>query len=118
MAEHKVVEWIAYDDIGDRPDSVGGMGGWFGWERHDTWQDFLDAFSEEKHGYFEAIRESVIERGHWIDGGRHQQCDEGVPLFEDGTVGSFSFRAWGDLMAAIKESVDHQRHDYMEFYYS
>ena len=31
-------------------------------------------------------------------------------------VGKFSFRAWGDLMAAIATVKDGKDHNYMEFY--
>lgn len=110
----KVVEWISDDEVGDRKESVGGMGGWF--DGH-TWQDYLDAWKPEVRPYFEAIRESVVTTGHWINGKQHQNADDGVPLFEDGTVGQFSFRAWGDLMAAISESVDHGKWNYMNWYY-
>ena len=43
--------------------------------------------------------------------------DEGTPLFSDGTIGLFSFRAWGDLMAAISQSVDGKPRSYMSWYY-
>jgi hypothetical protein len=110
----RVVDWIGYREESAHETSVGGLGGWF--DGH-TWQDYLDNFQPETHPYYEAIRESIIEKKHWINGERHQNGDDGVPLFEDGTIGSFSFRAWGDLMAAISESVDHGKHNYMEFYY-
>jgi hypothetical protein len=78
------------------------MGGWF--DGH-TWQDYLDNFNPEAHAYFEALRESVVNTQHWINGEQHQNADDGVPMFEDGTVGQFSFRAWGDLMAAISPDL-------------
>ena len=40
-----------------------------------------------------------------------------TPVFDDGTVGSFSFRAWGDLMAAIWNTEENtNKYSYMDFY--
>jgi hypothetical protein len=39
-----------------------------------------------------------------------------VPVFDDGAIATFSFRAWGDLMAAIWADTDGRRHGYMDYY--
>ncbi len=37
-------------------------------------------------------------------------------MFNDGTAGMFSFRAWGDLMAAIWAEHENRDYGYMDFY--
>lgn len=118
----KVAEWISYDDAEDKTESIGWLGGWFGtdanhgWDVEHRWADYLEAFTPDVHPYLEAVKESVLATDHFITGRQHQNDDDGVPLFEDGTVGTFSYRAWGDLMAAIATVKDDKHHDYMEFY--
>lgn len=113
----KVIEWIAYEDVGDRLDSIGGMGGWFNWkEKGKRWKDYIAYKSEEERPYAEAIRESVLELKIRAGGDWHQHSDGGVPLFEDNTVGTFSYRAWGDIMAAIWSEAEDKDYTYMDFY--
>jgi hypothetical protein len=115
----KVVDWISYDDAADKTESVGWLGGWFGFEDddHHRWPDYLAHFEPDVHPYLEALKEDVLGSGRFFTGEQHQDSNAGVPLFEDGTVGKFSFRAWGDLMAAIATVKDGKDHNYMEFYY-
>ena len=47
------------------------------------------------------MRKFVIEHKIKITGDQHQYSDAGVPLFSDNTVGFFSYRGWGDFMAAV-----------------
>jgi hypothetical protein len=113
----KVKEWIAYDEMGDRKQSVGWMGGFFNWETKGMrWKDYLAHFDPAVHPYLEAIRESVLEHKICFGGDVHQQHPEGVPLFEDDTVAHFTYRAWGDLMAAIWSEAHDTDYTYMTFY--
>jgi hypothetical protein len=111
----KVEGWISSGEAEGKPESVGWMGGWF--KEGDRWADYLAAYKPETHPYLEAIKDDVLASGRFINGGQHQNSPRGVPLFEDGTVGMFTFRAWGDLMAAIATVKDGKDHHYMEFYY-
>lgn len=113
----KVAQWIAYRDRGDRPD-IGTLGGWFGFEEgaHDRWAEYIDVQVEEHRPYFEAIKADVLASGRFIGGDEHQEAPDGVPLFDDGTVASFTFRAWGDLMAAIASEKFDRDFSYMAFY--
>jgi hypothetical protein len=113
QGERRVVDWIA--DDGSREVSVGGLGGWF--KDGDRWEDYITQCDPHLRPYIEAIKVSVLASGRFICGNEHQDSDDGTPLFDDGTVGGFSFRAWGDLMAAIATLYDGQDHHYMEFYY-
>lgn len=97
---------------GDRQESCGGMGGWV--DGHD-WPAYLDSVRPEDRERYEAIRTAVIRDKIRYGGDWHQQ--EGEPLFSDGTYGSFSFRAWGDLLAAIWNSEEKtDQYGYMNFY--
>ncbi len=81
------------------------------------WTEYLELWPAEKYVYFEALRTSILERGA-IKGQDHQYGPEGIPLFEDGTIASFSFRAWGDLLSAIYNTkIEERKWDYMDFYY-
>lgn len=111
-----VVDWIAYSDTEEMTESIGGMGGWFGWSDDNTWDDYLESWKDEVRPYAEALKENVLSTGRFINGYDHQYAEDGVPLFSDGTIGSFSMRAWGDLMAAIATVKDGGSHNYMEFY--
>lgn len=118
----KVAEWISYAESEDKTESVGGFGGWFGvkdnnWDYPHRWSDYIESWKPEVHPYLEAIKADVLASNRFLTGRQHQYEDDSVPLFEDGTVGSFSFRAWGDLMAAIATEKDGKNHNYMEFYY-
>lgn len=110
----KVIDWIAYEDSDEYHESVGGMGGFF--DHGMRWKDFIERYVDEAKPYFEAIRQDVIEKGIRKTGDDHQHRDCGVPLFEDNTVGTFSYRAWGDLMAAIWSEHEDKDYCYMDFY--
>lgn len=121
----RVERWISYEEAAKKKESIGGLGGMFnaghifGDERKKgmRWKDYLAIYYEAGQSYAEAIRASVLERNIWEAGDWHQESGEGAPLFEDGTAATFSFRAWGDLMAAIwSERYDRDYH-YMDFYY-
>jgi hypothetical protein len=109
-----VVDWIPYDAAEAKPDHCGGLGGWF--SKGHRWPDYLDKFSQETQPFLEAIRSSVLARELKLTGEDHQNGENGVPLFSDGSVGCFSYRAWGDLMAAIWSTALDKDMDYMQFY--
>lgn len=53
----------------------------------------------------------IREGGDW-----HQSDACGCPVFSDGTTALFSYRAWGDIMAAIWSEHDGKDYGYMDFY--
>ena len=109
----RVVKWIDYDDAGDHEDSrIGGLGGWFGHSH--TWADYLNMFEPGAIPYLLAMQAAVTRDGIREGGDWHQDC--GVPLFDDGTVATYSYRAWGDLLAAIWSEHDGVSYSYMNFY--
>lgn len=122
----KVIDWISNDAAEGKPDApIGGMGGWFGkggedgWSGNHRWADYLAKWKEPSHPYAEALRDAIVERRIWECGDWHQsESCTGVPLFEDGTVATFSFRAWGDLLAAVWSEQLGRSYCYMDFYYA
>jgi hypothetical protein len=118
----KVVDWISPERAEPLTESFGGMGGWFGakpgggWGAEHSWADYLERWKPEAHPYAEALRDSIVNGRIWEPGDWHQ--DHGFPLFEDGTTAAFSFRAWGDLLAAVWTEQLGRQYCYMDFYYS
>lgn len=112
-----VVRWIGEKEAENLPISVGGLGGWFGRDKKgQRWKDYINEIKIESIPYIEAIRENVIENNIRHNGNDHQNREDGIPLFDDGTIGSFSMRAWGDLMAAIWSTAENKDYNYIDFY--
>lgn len=111
----EVWQWISSEQAEqeNRPD-IGTMGGFF--QDGMRWKDYLErgGLADE---YAEAMRRDVIKRNLREDGGWHQNSEKGIPLFTDGKVALMSFRAWGDLLAAIWSEHDNRDYCYMDFYY-
>lgn len=123
----RVVSWISDTEASDKEQAVGGLGGWFGYDKenrdgqkwgkaHHRWNDYIKIWKPEVRPYLEAIRADVVARGIRLTGEQHQNDASGVPLFSDGKVATFSFRGWGDLMAAIWSEVEDHDYGYMDFY--
>ena len=109
----KVVEWIGSDS--DKKVSAGGLGGFF--QNGMRWRDYIGDYDNAYHkSYYEALRVNIVENNIRINGSEHQNNKDGTPLFDDGTIGVFSFRAWGDLMAAIWSEAEDKDYHYMDFY--
>lgn len=109
----KVIKWISYDEAEQKISSIDRMGGFFG--NGMRWSDYI-ANSSVALLHLDALRAEIIAKDIRITGQGHQYADNGVPVFEDGTVGLFSYRAWGDLMAAIWSTEENKDYNYMEFY--
>lgn len=110
----KVGGFISYEDADGLPDSgIGGFGGIVdGW----PWSRYEETFNEDGIEYIRALRDYIIENNIKRGGDWHQNSESGVPLFSDGTVAIYSYRAWGDLMAAIWGDIDGEPYSYMDFY--
>lgn len=110
----KVTKWLTFDESENLTESCGGMGGWVNGHK---WEDYIEKYQEEETPYLEALRSKVLEDKLRIGGDEHQESFN--PLFEDGTIGAFSFRGWGDLLAAIYNTEeDTNQYSYMDFYMS
>ena len=116
----RVVAWTTRES--DHPVFANLTGGWFGFPNGDEvprhrWRDYLDAFVEEVHPRMEALRAEILRRNLKECGPWHQsEKEEGTPVFSDGTVMYFTFRAWGDLLAAVWSEEEDEQYSYMYFY--
>lgn len=114
----KVIKWVSYNEAEKLENNgIGVLGGWFNFDKTGLrWKDFLDAYCETAYPYFEALREEVLEKELKRGGDWHQGSDEGSPVFSDNTVAIFSYRSWGDIMAAIWSEKENKDYNYMDFY--
>lgn len=119
----KVIKWISYDDAMElinmnllKDNYIGGLGGWF--QKGYRWKDYKNTFKKFAHPYQEALREAIIDRNLKYCGNDHQELDYGVPVFSDFTVATYSYRAWGDLMAAVWSTQENKDYSYIDFYMS
>ena len=111
----KVIKWVNWESVEKSEKTHVEMGGFF--EDGMRWKDFIDRYDEAGVKYFNALRESILERGIRITGDEHQHGGgKYVPVFDDGWTIGFSFRAWGDLMAAIYSEKENKDYSYMDFY--
>src|ERR1700733_6780739 len=114
-----VDKWITYADAdGKDENGLGGWGGWFGYDNsqgaqgdpwrtaHHRWSDYLDNFDPEIHPMLEELRGSIIANKIRCTGCEPQFGDAAVALWSNGKVDTYSFRAWGDLMAAVWSTED------------
>ena len=110
-----IIRWVAHDEAADLPSSCGGLGGFV--KPGMRWSDYLINQKIEDHPYLEVLRKPIVDERLWITGEKHQESM--CPVFSDETVGRFSFRAWGDFMAAlVNEIVEGAPYGYMDFYYA
>ena len=119
--EIKVIKWISYEDaeilskIGMlKENNIGGLGGWF--QDGHRWKDYIRRFKREAHPYQEALRREIIEKNIKYTGEEHQELSQGVPVFSDFTMATYSYRGWGDLMAAIWSTEENKDYSYVDFY--
>ncbi len=111
-----VKEWVSHNEAEIYTVSCGGVsGGWFNRsnEGH-RWKDYIKTFDDNVKLYLEAIRKEVIDNNLKFGGNTHRE--EMTPLFSDDTIGRFSYRAWGDLMAAIWSEEENKNYSYIHFY--
>jgi tetratricopeptide (TPR) repeat protein len=115
VAVRRVISWIAFDEAEkDARKDVGGWGGVIA--KGQGWVEYLAAVDPRLKDHYEALREAVISRGLRRGGDWHQHAPDGVAVFDDDAIATSSFRAWGDLMAAIWASEDCRDYGYMDFY--
>lgn len=110
------IKFITYSESeGIEESDLGGMGGFF--ENGMRWDDYKSRFDKDLWGDLEILRSSIIKNDIRITGHQHQHSDvESVPVFEDGKTATYSYRAWGDLMAAIWSTKEDKDYNYMDFY--
>jgi len=125
----KIAKWISMEEADKYPEApTPSLGGFFGFnavrgngkeigkQKKKRWKDYIERFSKEARPYLQAIRRDVLKKKLTYTGEDHQNKEDGCPLFNDGTACSMSWRAWGDLMAAIWSTKDNKDYCYMDFY--
>lgn len=110
----EVISMISKEESSNHEISFGRLGGFF--ENGMRWKDYIDTVLPEKRLYAEAFRKFAVSNNIRITGEQHQESSEAVPLFSDGTIMSLSWRAWGDIMAAIWSEEENKDYNYMDFY--
>jgi hypothetical protein len=112
-----VVTWTDREGAANRPRSIGGLGGWFNFkETGQRWRDFIAHLRDPDRPYAEGLRTSILWNYIRHGGDWHQHSLEGTPVFSDETVGLFSYRAWGDLVAAVWSEEENRDYTYIDFY--
>ena len=111
----QVENWVDFDDVPEeRANELGWMGGFF--SNGNRWKDYIENFDGEAVPYLEAVRADIIANARRFSGDAHQHQPGGVPVFSDGKFMRLSFRAWGDLMAAVWSEQENKDYNYMDFY--
>lgn len=112
----EVIRWISNEEAESKQRSIGGMGGYFDKGMRGQ-KDYFDDINPECKDHYAALRKNIIENKIRITGEIHDSdSDDAVPLFSDDTVAQFSWRGWGDLMAAIWSEEENKDYTYMDFY--
>lgn len=135
-----VVKWIPWDESDEYPDNtLGGWGGWFGATPHHLtpekeaeladdedysfktddlqhrWTDYVSqCLTSNNIAHAVALRKAILDGNVWEGGDWHQF--HGVPIFSDGTAARFSYRAWGDFLAAVWSDNQDDNYCYVDFY--
>ncbi len=110
------MKFITYKEAEELEEiGLGGMGGFF--ENGMRWEDYLAIYKPEAHELLEQLRQGIIDNKVRCTGDQHQHTDyPSVPVFPNGKVATYSYRAWGDLMAAIWSTEENVDYNYMSFY--
>ena len=58
----------------------------------DSWSDYFANTDPRFVPHHDALRRALIKRARRRGGDWHQRAPAGVPVFDDGAVGTFSFR--------------------------
>lgn len=107
----QVINWIEWDEVYSEYKVIGGMGGCV---RGHQWDELMVFIDKAERPYYEALGAAIVKLDITEGGFWHQAV--GVPVFNDATVGMFSMRAWGDVMAAAWNSqLATRRFTYCDF---
>lgn len=112
----QIVNWINnYEAKNKKSNGLGGMGGFFATGMR--WKDYLEIFIKEVHPQLEVLRKSILENKIKFTGQEMQRDNtKTVPLWDDGTVTHYTWRSWGDLMAAVWSEEENKNYNYLDFY--
>jgi hypothetical protein len=112
-----IVDWIGHYESEHAPyidaPIIGSLGGWV---KGEQWSEFIaKAVPENQRPHHEALFVAIKEQKLRFGGDIHQ--NEMMPVFSDGSVGCWSYRAWGDMLAAAWNTIENtDKYHYMNFY--
>lgn len=112
MSRVEVIDWIDYKKFRFE-NSVRTSGGFFALGMR--WDDYINQIPVYRMKYAIAMRERILEDRIKADGLDHQRAM--IPVFSNGRHGLYTFRAWGDLLAATWSEEEDKDYCYMDFYY-
>lgn len=111
----KIVKWISYDEAEEKEENgLGGTGGFF--KKGMRWKDYTKTYTLKGRLKLRVLRNDIIRLDIKCTGRVHQEGNETVPLWDNEKVDTYSYRAWGDLMAAIWSTKENKDYSYMDFY--
>lgn len=111
----KIVKWIDCEKAVNKDShGLGGFGGFF--KKGMRWKDYKKMYKKTYHKELEELRKSIIENRIRCKGSEHQYGNGNAPLWDDGSADTYSYRGWGDLMAAVWSTEDNVDYSYMDFY--
>jgi hypothetical protein len=116
MKVMKIKKFITYSEAEKyNENELSGWGGYF--KKGMRWEDYLNRFTEKGKPFAELLRKAIIKNKIKCTGAEHQHSSiKSVALWDDDTVSVFSYRGWGDLMAAIWSTEENKDYRYMDFY--
>ena len=116
MKKLTIVKWITENEASDKEQNgIGGMGGFF--KEGMRWKDYLDNYIKKAHPLLEELKRSIIKNNiKWTGEEKQENNYNTVPLWSNGKVDTYSWRAWGDLMAAVWSEEENKDYCYMNFY--
>jgi hypothetical protein len=111
-----IVKWVTLQEARNLEENrLGGLGGFF--QKGMRWEDYKKEYIEEVHYMLEILRESITKNEiKWTGEDMQDNGYETYPLWSNGKTDSYSWRAWGDLMAAVWSSEENKDYSYMDFY--
>lgn len=111
----RILKFITFDKAEKYPENgLGGLGGMF--KKGMRWEDYKPYYTNYAHEELEQLRSKILENEIRCSGEDHQYNSKSVPLWSDKTVDTYSYRAWGDLMAAIYSTQENKDYCYIDFY--
>jgi hypothetical protein len=86
----RVIGWVSTASIENKDlVDIGGWGGFF--QRGDDWSAYIANIDKQFAPHHESLRLAIIAKGLRRGDDWHQNSQDGVPVFDDGAVGTFSF---------------------------
>jgi hypothetical protein len=85
-----------------------------------SWREYgLYDECEHDDAHIQAIINEIVKHKYCFSGVDHQNHEFGVPEFNDDTVGKFTQKEWGSLMAAAWNKIDPSTdYDMFDFAYN